>query len=104
MARSRQLLAVPFVAKDIPSSSNEFSNPDVRVGHTLLAYRYSGLRRLDFDAMLPVLRARVESEFGPVRRRPTSLQFAQWVQLAGGRVKGLSKRASASNGAGKSKR
>jgi hypothetical protein len=31
MARSRKLLAVPFVGKDTPSRTNEFSHPDVRI-------------------------------------------------------------------------
>ena len=45
---SRRLLAVPFVGKDIPSQTNEFSHPDVVIGLTICAYRHEGLRRGDF--------------------------------------------------------
>ena len=44
---SRQLLAVPFVGKDVPSRASEWSHPDVLIGLTLAAYRYEGLRRDD---------------------------------------------------------
>ena len=40
MPRSRRLLAVPFVGKDVPSRASEFSHPDVVIGMTILAYRY----------------------------------------------------------------
>ena len=49
MPKGRRLLAVPFVGKDVPSSSSEFANPDVVVGLTLLAYRYDGLRQADIE-------------------------------------------------------
>lgn len=35
---------MPFVGKDVPSRSSEFAHPDVLIGLTTLAYRYSGLR------------------------------------------------------------
>ena len=35
---SRKLLAVPFVGKDIPSRTNEFSHPDVVIGLTIAAW------------------------------------------------------------------
>jgi hypothetical protein len=92
----RQLLAVPFVAKDTPSATNEFSHPDIRIGLTVLAYRYSGLRLSDMVPLLAHLRDRMESEFGPLRLRPTSLLFVKWVKLGGGRVKGVSYRSSSS--------
>jgi hypothetical protein len=40
--RSRLLLAVPFVGKDVPSRASEFSHPDVVIGLSTLAYRYEG--------------------------------------------------------------
>ena len=42
MPRSRAKLAIPFVGKDVPSRSSEFAHPDVVIGLTVLAYRYSG--------------------------------------------------------------
>jgi hypothetical protein len=40
MPMSRQLLALPFVGKDLPSDASEFAHPDVVIGLTILAYRY----------------------------------------------------------------
>ena len=54
--RSRRLLAVPFVGKDRPSRASEFSHPDVLIGLSILAYRYEGLRRVDFERVLRQLR------------------------------------------------
>lgn len=34
MPKSRKLLAVPFVGKDVPSRASEFSHPDVVIGKT----------------------------------------------------------------------
>ena len=42
MPRSRLKLAVPFVGKDVPSAASEFAHPDVTIGASVLAYRYSG--------------------------------------------------------------
>ena len=38
MPKSRRLLAVPFVGKDVPSRASEFSHPDVVIGFSILAY------------------------------------------------------------------
>lgn len=35
MPKSRKLLAVPFVGKDVPSRASEFSHPDVVIGKAL---------------------------------------------------------------------
>ena len=32
-------MAVPFIAKDVPSHAAEFAHPDVLIGLTILAYR-----------------------------------------------------------------
>ena len=37
-------MAVPFIGKDVLSDAAEFAQPDVLIGFTILAYRYSGLR------------------------------------------------------------
>lgn len=47
--RSRLALAVPFLGKDVPSKSSEFAHPDITIGLTIMAYRYSGLRTDDFN-------------------------------------------------------
>ena len=46
-ALSRELLAVPFMGKDVPSRNSEFAHPEVLIGLTILAYRYEGLRKRD---------------------------------------------------------
>ena len=53
---TRKLVAVPFVAKDVPSRASEFAHPDILVGLTILAYRYEGLRKNDFHLILRHLR------------------------------------------------
>ena len=52
MPRSRLMLAVPFLGKDVPSQSSEFAHPDVIIGLTVLAYRYSGMRPSDFAVVI----------------------------------------------------
>ena len=61
---SRRLLAVPFVGKDIPSRTNEFSHPDIVIGLTICAHRHEGLRRSDFKTVLRGLLASLENETG----------------------------------------
>jgi len=39
-ATPRESLAVPFIGKDVPSSSSEFAQPDVILGLTILSYKY----------------------------------------------------------------
>ncbi len=36
---TRKFMAVPFIAKDVPSRASEFSHPDILIGLTVLAYR-----------------------------------------------------------------
>lgn len=47
MPKSRKLLAVPFVGKDVPSRASEFSHPDVVIGEHgacfFAAFRAGGL-------------------------------------------------------------
>ena len=75
--KSRRLLAVPFVGKDVPSRASEFSHPDVVIGFSILAYRYEGLRRDDFRTLLRALRERLLA-LGvgvlPLRRRQHDLR------------------------------
>eukprot|EP01012_Entosiphon_sulcatum_P062087 TRINITY_DN8821_c0_g1_i1.p1 TRINITY_DN8821_c0_g1~~TRINITY_DN8821_c0_g1_i1.p1 ORF type:complete len:4205 (-),score=604.71 TRINITY_DN8821_c0_g1_i1:28-12642(-) len=92
MPRSRQLLAVPFVGKDVPSHASEFSHPEVLVGLTILAYRYEGLRMKDFQTVIGNLQELMQQEFGPYRKRKACKLFAKWVRLAGGRIRGMGPR------------
>ena len=73
MPESRRLLAVPFVGKDVPSRASEFAHPDVVIGLAVLAYRYEGLRRTDFETVLEALRARMEAR--RYKRSPHTLFF-----------------------------
>ncbi|CUG86246.1 Hypothetical protein, putative, partial [Bodo saltans] len=48
MPQSRYVTAIPFIGKDLPSQSSEFAHPDVVIGLTIMAYRYEGIRTMDF--------------------------------------------------------
>ena len=86
---ARKLLAVPFVGKDVPSQASIFSHPDVVIGLTILAYRYEGLRRSDFRMKLQDMQEEMEDETGPYHTRQSCIQYARWIELAGGRVRGF---------------
>lgn len=109
MPRTRAKLAVPFVGKDVPSQSSEyvplspflaqgladvfslarrFAHPDVILGLTVLAYRYEGLRWSDFNDIIANLRSTLTLEVGPYSERKSSIRYAQWVKMAGGKVRG----------------
>ncbi len=85
---TRRLAAIPYVGKDIPSRASQFSHPDVVIGLTVLAYRYEGLRFSDFENVLLELRERLDSEYGPYHKRPSAIKYVQWVEEAGGKVRG----------------
>ena len=85
---ARQLAAVPFIGKDIPSRASQFSHPDIVIGLTVLAYRYQGLRMADFQNVIMELREKLDSEFGPYHKRPSALRYKAWVEEAGGKVRG----------------
>jgi hypothetical protein len=87
--RSRLKLAVPFVGKDVPSKSSEFAHPDVIIGLTILAYRYSGLRRDDYIDVVDALTSQFSHEIGPARDRESNLRHERWVYAAGGAIRGL---------------
>ena len=88
LSPNRVLLAVPFVGKDVPSRSSEFSHPDVKIGLTIAAYRLEGLRTKDFYAVLKLLSDQMREEFGPVLSRPSSETWINWVHQTGRRVRG----------------
>jgi hypothetical protein len=87
--RSRLKLAVPFVGKDVPSRSSEFAHPDVIIGLTVLAYRYSGIRRDDYIDIIDSLTTQFGHEIGPARDRESCIRHESWVYAAGGAVRGL---------------
>ena len=85
---SRKLLSVPFVGKDVPSPASEFSHPEVLIGFSVLSYRYEGLRLADWRILIHQLLQQLSQEVGPTSLRPSSLRWKQWVELAGGQVRG----------------
>ena len=87
--RSRLKLSVPFIGKDVPSRSSEFAHPDVIIGLTILAYRYTGLRKDDFIDIIDNLTSRFSQEIGPTRDRESSIRHEKWIYAAGGAIRGL---------------
>lgn len=85
---ARRLTAVPFIGKDIPSRASQFSHPDIVIGLTTQAYRYEGLRFTDYENTLVQLREELDAEFGPYHKRPAALKWKDWVEEAGGKVRG----------------
>jgi len=53
-----------------------------------LAYRYEGLRWADFNDIVANLRSTLTLEVGPYSERKSSIRYAQWVKMAGGKVRG----------------
>ena len=88
MPKSRRVTAIPFIGKDVPSQRSEFSHPDIVIGLTVLAYRYEGLRHVDFKRLMTTLQQNMWDEVGPYHKRPSSKLFAEWVVTAGGKVRG----------------
>ena len=101
--RSRLALAVPFIGKDVPSKSSEFAHPDITIGLTVMAYRYSGLRQNDFSDLVDSLTTEFANEIGPARERASSIRYEQWVLSAGGRLRGLVQADSSTANKGRSK-
>lgn len=89
--RSRLALAVPFIGKDVPSKSSEFAHPDITIGLTVMAYRYSGLRNDDFNELVDNITSEFTHEIGPARDRQSSIRYEAWVMASGGSIRGLKK-------------
>jgi hypothetical protein len=89
---SRKLVAVPFVAKDVPSRASEFAHPDVLIGLTVLAYRYEGLRPKDFYLLLRHLKEALDEEGGPFKDRPSFQKFESWILICGKTIRGSKKK------------
>ena len=58
-------MAVPFIGKDVPSDAAEFAQPDVLIGFTVLAYRYSGLRKSNLTGVINLLKRDFKGESNP---------------------------------------
>eukprot|EP00939_MAST-03C_sp_MAST-3C-sp1_P001539 g1539.t1 len=82
MPLSRQLMAVPFSGKDVPSRASEFAHPEILLGLSILAYRHNGIRASDMRMVIVDLKKRMMREPGAFRERPSWLLFDQWIQSA----------------------
>ena len=67
----------------------EFAHPDVIIGLTILAYRYSGIRKDDYNDLVDSLTSQFVNEIGPARDRESSLRHEDWVYQAKGSLRGL---------------
>jgi len=79
MPNSRKLLAVPFVALEVPSRTSEFAHPEVLIGLTVLAFRYEGLRLDDLKTLVKALQEEMNAQAGPFSERPARVRFSEWV-------------------------
>lgn len=77
----RKYMAVPFIAKDVPSHAAEFAHPDILIGLTILAYRYEGLRIKDIKRIIKQVKYNFSREQGDKATRPSALQYNLWVEL-----------------------
>lgn len=82
MPKTRELLAVPFIGKDVPSRSSEFAHPEVLIGLSVLAARYEGLRRENVLDVVTQLKKQVVREPGPFSERPSRILFGEWLNLS----------------------
>ena len=55
----------------------------------ICTYRYSGLRRDDFNDVIDSLTSLFSSEIGPARDRESSLRHEGYVYASGGCIRGL---------------
>jgi len=79
MPKSRSLVAVPFIGKDVPSPASEFAHPDILVGLTILAYRIEGLRIFDLRKVVQDLQRQMNEGTGPISLREPCATFKRWV-------------------------
>lgn len=52
------------------------------IGLTILAYRYSGLRKKDLQRLVTQLKQDYSRQIGPRNERPAALLFREWLELA----------------------
>ena len=70
---SRKMLSVPFVGKDEPSATSEFSHPDIRLGLSILSYKYEGIRKHDFGKIISLLKNEMVSKYKSERERASRI-------------------------------
>eukprot|EP00913_Durusdinium_trenchii_P010835 g10164.t1 len=87
-APARRHMAVPFVGKDAPSDSSQFSHPDVLIGLTWLAYRFGGMRPGDLKLALRSLGRLGRLDSDGLERRSARQSWTEWVKLQGAAVRG----------------
>lgn len=78
---AKKRLAVPFRAADLPSERSEFSQPDVALLYTHIAYYGDGLSRTEFKEAVLMLLGR-----GPIEQ---AFHYNRW--LAQGRACGTAR-------------
>ena len=92
LSSPRLLPSHPHTLSSGPDSwqrASEFAHPDIIIGLTILAYRYEGLRKLDFEQdVITLLRSEFEKEVGPYKLRKSAQRYETWVAQAGGQIKG----------------
>jgi len=88
--KSRLFLAVPFIGKDRPSDQSEFSQPDVTIGFTIMAFRLNGMRNFDIKMLLRALIDNMKLE-NTIKfyRRSACLAYVRMVVKVGGCVRGF---------------
>ena len=86
--RSRALMAVPFLGKDVPSMSSEFAHVDVSIMLTYLGYLYEGLRDTDIRQILVKLQQALHVASGPMHLRTPFVLFERWVAMSRGKQAG----------------
>ena len=74
---------------DVPSTSSEFAHPDVIIGLTIMAYRYSGLRETDFVTVMDSLTSEFVNDIGPAQERASNVRYNEWVLRSGGMIRGF---------------
>jgi len=72
-------MAVPFLAKDVPSRNSEFAHPDIVIGFTILAFRHEGLRTEDMHRIVKQLKGDFARQIGPRSGRPANILFEEWL-------------------------
>jgi Ca2+-binding EF-hand superfamily protein len=81
-SQTRRLVAIPFIAKDVPSRSSEFANAETVIGLTILAYRIEGIRRNDLKNIISTLKNSLTQEMGPEHMRPSAKLFDSFIKQA----------------------
>lgn len=69
----RTMLAVPYRAKDVPSTNAEFGHPDVMIALTCLSYYYGGLSTEQLDLCFQTL----------FKLDNPAMEYQKWVDDAG---------------------